>query len=252
MSHRTELERRVRMLSEAEIDTVLRFVQFLEAGHVRPRVGNARELRRRAEMLIEDIAEVVQTEQAPEVELVYAPLEARPDVLEGAIEVPESEWGVTLDGFSHVMHDLSCHLWVKPAEGEAFTLAKDAPLGQIYFEAKGSERSSVQVALNRTGTVYDVFRFMHRVAEPRAIYLKLAEHDGLADVVIESEGQLTVLEVGIPERPAPRLRRLLFLELIKEHEASGREVSDVPASSGKNAGGTPRRARSGRPARSPS
>lgn len=204
MSIRTELDHRVKTMSEAEAYTVLRFVQFLEDGHVRPRLD---------------------LQAQPEVELV--PLSRRPapvvgqelaaiavagrHLLEDAREVPKSEWGVTLDGFSHLFHDLGCHLWVQPASGEAYTLAQDVPLGQVYFDAKGSEQNSVQVAVNRAGTVYSDFRYMHRIAEPHALYLREGTDGELADLIVETREGYTVLEVGLPDHPEPGLRGLSFL-----------------------------------------
>jgi hypothetical protein len=205
-------------MSEAEVHTVLKFVQFLEQGHVRPRVGDTRELMKQAKVIIDDLVEIVDIPEQPEVELVRAPL---PLLLDGAVEVPEAEWGVTLDGFSHMFHDLDCHLWVQSDNGETYTIAREAPLGQIYFDDRGSERCAVQVALNRSGTTYGDFRFMHRIVEPRTLYIRDAAKDGLVDVIIESKGQFTVLETSIPDSPEPGIRKLAFLDLIKERQATG-------------------------------
>jgi Family of unknown function (DUF5335) len=210
MTHRSELDRCVRQMSDAEAYTVLRFVQFLEHGHVRPRLDEPRTLLAQAEVIIDDMADIVESLEQPTVELVNAPRRV-PALLEGAVEVPRAEWGTMLDGFSHVFHDLSCRLWVQPDDGEAHTLANDVPLGQVYYDAKGSERNSVQVALNRSGTVYSDFRFMHRVHEPRAIYLKPLAGGELEDLIVESAGRYTVLEVRLPDHPTPGLRGLAFL-----------------------------------------
>jgi hypothetical protein len=181
MSNRTELGRLVEAMSEAEVQTVLTFVQFLEQGHVRP-------------------AAAAKPRAAVE----------QPDMLTGAVEVPQTEWGVILDGFSHLFHDLDCHLWVQTDGGDTYTLARNVPLGQIYFDAKGSERNAVQVALNRSGTVYSDFRFMHRIAEPEGIYLRETDDDELMDVVVKSAGKLTLLEMSIPESAQPGVRKLAF------------------------------------------
>jgi hypothetical protein len=125
-----------------------------------------------------------------------------------------------LDGFSHLFHDLACHLWVQTDDGDTYTLARDVPLGQIYFDAKGSERNAVQVALNRSGTVYSDFRFMHRIAEPEAIYLREAAADGLADVIVKSAGKLTLLETSLPDRPHPGIRQLAFLTRLNGRPAT--------------------------------
>lgn len=209
MTHRSELERHVANLSEAEVYTVLRFVQFLEDGHIRPRIGDPREMMKHARVMVEDLVEIVDLIEHPEVELVHAPrrhAQYGSDVLIDAVEVPRTEWRVTLDGFSHIYHDLPCHLWVESESGDAFTLAYEVPLGQVYLDEKGSERDSIQVAVNRSGTTLSDFRFMHRITEPDALYLKETEDGELVDLIIESAGKLTVLEVNIPEHPAPGLR----------------------------------------------
>lgn len=152
-------------------------------------------------------------------------LDAAP-ILEGAIDVPRAQWEVTLDGFSHVFHDLSCRLWTQSRDGTRTVLAEDVPLGQVYFDDKGSERNAVQIALNRSGTVYGDFRFMHRIADPAAIYLKEVEGSELADLIVESPGTYTVLEVDIPEQASPGLRRLAFLGHLKDRQAADRSVPE--------------------------
>ena len=148
-------------------------------------------------------------------------LDAAP-ILEGAIDVPRAQWEVTLDGFSHVFHDLSCRLWTQSSDGTRAVVAEDVPLGQVYFDNKGSEANAVQIALNRSGTVYGDFRFMHRIAEPEAIYLKEVEGGELADLIVESLGTYTVLEVDIPEQASPGLRGLAFLGHLKDRQAADR------------------------------
>jgi hypothetical protein len=214
MTKRTELARLVKTLSEAEVHTVLKFVQFLEEGHIRPRVGDASELMKQARVIIDDIVEVFEPAEAAPPERKGIP------ILEGAIAVPRSEWAVTLDGYSHMFHDLDCHLWVQEADGQARTIAREMPLGQIYLDQKGSERDGVQVALNHAGTVYDDFRFMHRIGEPEAIYVRDAAKDDMVDLIVESKGRFTVLETSIPHSPEPGLRRLAFLGLIKKRAAA--------------------------------
>lgn len=186
MSDHLEVDRLVDGLSEAEANAVVTFVQFFQEGQP--------------------------SAEAPQ---------GRPAILEGAVAVPRSEWRVTLDGFTHVFFDVPCRLWGLTDQGDAYTLAQDVPLGQVYFDEKGSESDSVQVAINRSGSVYGDFRFMHRVDAPTAIYLKRPQTGEFADLIIESAGAITVLEMGRPERPAPgkRSRGFMFPELIKRRQA---------------------------------
>lgn len=186
MSDHLEVDRLVDGLSEAEANAVVTFVQFFQEGSP--------------------------SAEAPQ---------GRPAILEGAVAVPRSEWRVTLDGFTHVFFDVPCHLWGVTDQGDTYTLAKDVPLGQVYLDEKGSEENSVQVAINRSGSVYGDFRFMHRVDAPTAIYLKRPKAGEFADLIIESAGAITVLEMGRPARPAPgkRSRGFMFPELIKRRQA---------------------------------
>ena len=103
-----------------------------------------------------DTDQHVETPQQSEVEVVR--VSGQHSLLDGAREVPGEKWAVTIDGFSHLFHDLNCRLWNQPIGGEPFLLAEDVPLGQVYFDEKGSERCAVQIALNRSGTVYSDFR----------------------------------------------------------------------------------------------
>lgn len=188
MGDRRDFNQLVEGLSETEAQSVVTFVQFLEEG------------------------------QAP---ASAAAAEGRAPLLEGAVAIPPSEWRVTLDGFTHVFFDVPCHLWVTTEQGEPRTLGREVPLNEVYFDTKGSEQNSVQVAINRSGTVYGDFRFMHRVADPTAIYLKGQGASEFVDLIIESAGTFTVLEMGQPARLAPgnRSRGFAFPELIKRHEA---------------------------------
>jgi hypothetical protein len=209
MNNRTALERHVKTLSEAEVYTVLKFVQFLEEGHVRPRLGDPSGLLKQARVIIDDIVEVLEPAGGE-----------GPPVLDGLIEIPRSEWAVTLDGFSQMFHDLDCHLWVRSDGGETQTIAKEMPLGQIYLDQKGSERDAVQVALNHSGTVYSDFRFMHRIGQPQAIYIRETDRDDLVDLIVKTEGKLTFLETSIPESPEPGIRKFAFLAMIKRRLAA--------------------------------
>lgn len=213
MTQRAELERRVQAMSEAEVHTVLKFVQFLEEGHVRPHLADPRALMKQAKVIIDDLVEIV--------DLIEQPQGPPAGLLDGAVEIPRAEWRTLLDGFSHVYHDQRCRLWAKPEIGEARTLAEGTPLGQIYLDEKGSERDAVQVALNRSGSTYSDFRFIHRVASPRAIYLKECADGQEADLIVESDGTTTVLEIDVPKPIAPGLRNLAFLALLRERAVAG-------------------------------
>lgn len=132
-------------------------------------------------------------------------------------EVPREEWGVTLDGFSEIMHDLSCHMWVEAPGEEKQLIADGLPLGQVFYDKKGSEANSVQVALNQQASVYGDFHFMHRIEDVSHVYLTHGDECELADLVVEdATGKRTVLEVDLPREPVPGHRRLQFLAFLRE------------------------------------
>ena len=135
-----------------------------------------------------------------------------PESTEPWVDVPRSEWATTFDGVTEVMHDLDCHLYVETAEGPDF-LAHDAILGQISFETKGSEANTVEIALNRRDSVYSDFRFTHRLKDPVKVAMRRGHHPEVIDLaIVTADQRRTVIELRLPDEPAPGLRKLAFLK----------------------------------------